>query len=229
MSSITQTKTGSQGFLAKVFGFMFLALAVSSITALLFANNHDLMATLISKTAEGKQSLSWMGWLVMLAPLGFVIIMSFGYQSLPKPVLTALFLIYAAITGISLSFILLAYTPGSIVSCFVSAAVMFGLMGIYGYKTKKDLTSMGSILFMCLIGLIVAMLINMLLHSGMMDYIISIVGVIVFCGLTAYDVQKLKEMEGDDKDSIMGALALYLDFLNLFLFLLRLFGVSSKD
>jgi FtsH-binding integral membrane protein len=134
--------------------------------------------------------------------------------------------------GMSLSFIFLAYTMGSIVGVFVSSAAMFGLMAIMGYTTNTDLTKMGSILMMALIGIIVASLINMFLKSDGMSYIISIVSVIIFTGLTAYDVQKLKNIgagveygtEATAKLSIIGALTLYLDFINLFLALLRLFG-----
>lgn len=171
----------------------------------------------------------------MFAPIGFVLLMSFGFQRLSAPALTALFLVYSAINGISFSFILLAYTAGSVIGCFASAAVMFGVMAVMGYTTDKDLTGFGRIMMMGLIGILVAMLINFFLKSGTMDYIISIIGVMVFTGLTAYDVQKLKrigagmEYEGvgvanTKKVSILGALSLYLDFINIFLFLLRLFG-----
>ena len=175
----------------------------------------------------------------MFAPLGFVLLMSFGYARLSAPVLLTLFLAYSAINGISFSFILLQFTAGSVLGCFLSAAAMFGIMAVMGYTTNKDLTSFGRIMMMGLIGIIVASLINLFLHSGTMDYIISFIGVMVFTGLTAYDVQKLKHIgEGSEyqgapaveikKRSIMGALTLYLDFINLFLFLLRLFG-SRRD
>ncbi len=165
--------------------------------------------------------------------------MSFGYARLSAPVMLVLFIAYSAINGISFSFILLAYTAGSVLGCFLSAAAMFGIMAVLGYTTNKDLTSFGRIMMMGLIGIIVASLINLFLHSGTMDYIISFIGVMVFTGLTAYDVQKLKHIgEGSEyegapaveikKRSIMGALTLYLDFINLFLFLLRLFG-SRRD
>jgi len=218
----------SQSFLARVFMLMFVALGISAFFAISFGNSPDLMATLMTKMPDKKISLTALGWVVMFAPLIFVMIMSFGYQSLSKPSLMLLFMLYAAINGISLSFILLAYTTASLVGCFLSAAAMFGIMGAWGYVTKQDLTSWGSILFTALIGIIMSLLINTWLHSHILDYIISIIGVIVFCALTAYDVQKLKSMAYDDKAAIMGALELYLDFLNLFLFLLRLFG-ASKD
>ena len=225
---MTGSFASSQSFLARVFMLMFIALGVSAFFAISFGNSPDLMATLMTKMPDKKISLTALGWVVMFAPLIFVMIMSFGYQSLSKPSLMLLFMLYAAINGISLSFIMLAYTTASLVGCFLSTAAMFGVMGAWGYITKKDLSSWGSILFTALIGIIISLFINMWLHSHMLDYIISIIGVVVFCALTAYDVQKLKSMAYDDKAAIMGALELYLDFLNLFLFLLRLFG-SSKD
>ncbi|MCW3120184.1 MAG: Bax inhibitor/YccA family protein [Chitinophagaceae bacterium] len=225
-------QTGVKKFMANVFSYMFIALAVSALFAYLFANNTELMAYLINQTTGGLNAL---GYIVMFAPLGFVLLMSFGYARLSAPVLLMLFILYSAITGISFSFILLQYTPGSVLGCFLSAAAMFGVMAVMGYTTNKDLTSFGRIMMMGLIGIIIASLINLFLQNGTMDYIISFIGVMVFTGLTAYDVQKLKhigqgiEYEGAPavevkKRSIMGALTLYLDFINLFLFILRLFG-----
>ena len=222
--------------MANVFTYMFVALGVSALFAYLFASNSELLAYLVN-TTTGR--LNPLGWIVMLAPLGFVLIMSFGYARLSAPALLILFILYSVLTGISLSFILLVYTSSSVLGCFLSAAVMFGVMAVMGYTTNKDLTSFGRIMFMGLIGIVIASLINIFLRSDTMDYIISFIGVMVFTGLTAYDVQKLKHIgEGTEyegapvvevkKRSIMGALTLYLDFLNLFLFLLRLFG-SRRD
>lgn len=227
-SAMTSSFSSSQSFLARVFMLMFIALGVSAFFAISFGNSPDLMATLMTRMPDKKMSLTALGWVVMFAPLLFVFIMSLGYSSLSKTSLMLLFMLYAAINGISLSFIMLAYTTASLVGCFLSAAAMFGVMGAWGYITKKDLSSWGSILFTALIGIIISLFINMWLHSHIFNYIISIIGVIVFCALTAYDVQKLKSMAYDDKSAIMGALELYLDFLNIFLFLLRLFG-ASKD
>lgn len=227
-SAMTSSFSSSQSFLARVFMLMFIALGVSAFFAISFGNSPDLMATLMTRMPDKKISLTALGWVVMFAPLLFVFIMSLGYSSLSKTSLMLLFMLYAAINGISLSFIMLAYTTASLVGCFLSAAAMFGVMGAWGYITKKDLSSWGSILFTALIGIIISLFINMWLHSHIFNYIISIIGVIVFCALTAYDVQKLKSMAYDDKSAIMGALELYLDFLNIFLFILRLFG-ASKD
>lgn len=216
-----------KNFMANVFTFMFIALGISALVAYLFASNTEWIIALASNKI--------LIYAVMFAPLAFVLLMSFGYHRLSAPVLTALFILYAAINGISFAFILLVYSVGSIVACFLSASAMFAVMAFMGYTTKKDLTSFGRIMIMGLIGILIASLINFFMKSDTMDYIISFVGVMVFTGLTAYDVQKLKnigmgiEMEGTPavevrKRSIMGALTLYLDFINLFLMLLRLFG-----
>ncbi len=225
-------QTRVKSFMANVFALMFLALGLSALFAYLFSQNLEWLFYLIDATT-GK--LNILGWIVMLAPLGFVLLMSFAYSRLSAPVLMLLFVLYSMINGISFSFILLAYTANSVFGCFLSAAAMFGVMAVMGYTTKTDLTKMGRILIMGLIGIIIASLINLFLKSDSMGYIISIIGVIVFTGLTAYDVQKLKNIgmgvEYNNvpaaevkKISILGALTLYLDFVNLFLFLLRLFG-----
>ncbi|MBO9633362.1 MAG: Bax inhibitor-1/YccA family protein [Chitinophagaceae bacterium] len=225
-------KSIAKNFIANVFMWMFVGLALSAVFALLFMNNSNLLLYLVN-LETGK--LNILGWVTMLAPLGFVMLMSFAFNRLSAPVITLLFLLYSAINGISFSFILLQYTANSVVGCFASAAAMFGIMAVMGYTTNKDLTSFGRILTMALIGIVVAMLINIFLKSDTMGYVISIIGVGVFTGLTAYDVQKLKrigegvEYEGvpaeqTKKLAIMGALTLYLDFINIFLFLLRIFG-----
>lgn len=230
----SRTHSVSKTFFANVFLWMFGALTISAIFAYLFATSSDLMSYLIS-TETGRAKLTGIGWLTLFAPIGFVMLMSLGWQRLSAPAMAGFFIAYAAVTGVSLSFILLAYTAGSVVTCFLSAAAMFGVMAVMGYTTNKDLTSFGRILIMGLIGIVVASLINFFFQSPAMDYIISLVGVAVFTGLTAYDVQKLKrvsmglEYEGVGaanarKLSILGALTLYLDFINLFLMLLRLFG-----
>ncbi|NCI47551.1 Bax inhibitor-1/YccA family protein [Sediminibacterium soli] len=234
--TIVQERTGARKFMANVFSLMFLALGVSALFAFLFSNNLNLLAYLIKADGTG---LNPLGYIVMFAPLAFVLLMSFGYNRLPAPLMLGLFIAYAAINGISFGFILLIYTTGSVVACFLSAAAMFGVMAFMGYTTDKDLTSFGRIMTMGLIGIVIASLINLFMKSDSMGYVISFIGVLVFTGLTAYDVQKLKYIgEGIEhngvaavevkKRSIMGALTLYLDFINLFLMLLRLFG-SRRD
>jgi FtsH-binding integral membrane protein len=225
----TQTQVG-RSFLAGVFTWMGIALGISAVTAYVFGTTPEYMSYLVNANTRG---LSGLGYFVMFAPLGFVLLMSFGYQKLSSTALTFLFLIYSVIMGISLSFIFLAYTHSSIFQIFVVSALMFGFMGLVGYTTKTDLTKMGSLLIMALIGVIIASIVNFFIHSEGMGYIISIITVIIFVGLTAYDVQKLKNIgasgveygsESTAKLSILGALTLYLDFINLFLALLRLFG-----
>jgi FtsH-binding integral membrane protein len=170
-------------------------------------------------------------WVVMLAPLAFVMVLSFGINKLSVPAAQAAFWGFAAIMGVSLSSIFLVYTDASIAKVFFITAATFGAMSLYGYTTKRDLTQMGSFLFMGLIGLIIASIVNIFMQSSMMEFIISAVGVLIFVGLTAYDTQKIKEgyneASGSEmlaKGAIMGALSLYLDFINLFMMLLRLFG-----
>ncbi|MCC6252232.1 MAG: Bax inhibitor-1/YccA family protein [Bacteroidia bacterium] len=224
----SQSKTNVQSFMTGVFSWMFLALIITSVTAWWFASDSSLIGMLVSE--EGKMSL--LGWVVMLSPIGFVLLMSFGFNKFSYSTLLILFLTYSAIVGVSLSFILLVYTLSSIFKTFVITAAMFGTMAVVGYTTKTDLTAFGRIMMMGLIGIIIATLINFFMHSSTLDYIISYVGVAVFTGLTAYDVQKLKMIgqgttygdESSKKLAIMGALTLYLDFINLFLMLLRLFG-----
>jgi FtsH-binding integral membrane protein len=224
-------RTIAKSFLANVFAWMFAGLFLTGIVAYWFGSDISHTQFMVQQTPRGN-AISPLGWLVVFAPLGFVFLMSLGFRRLSAPMMSFLFIVYSIVNGISLSFIFLEYTSGSIAACFFSAAAMFGVMAVMGYTTKKDLTGFGSILIMALIGLLVAMLINMFLHSSGLDYIISFIGVLVFVGLTAYDVQKLKNigMGADMADataqkmSIMGALTLYLDFINIFLFLLRLFG-----
>ncbi|MEO6838638.1 MAG: Bax inhibitor-1/YccA family protein [Ginsengibacter sp.] len=225
-------QTRAKSFIANVFLFMFIALGVSAFVAWQFSINQQLMSYLVGPTG-----LTGLGMVTMFAPIGFVLIMSFGFQRLSATALMALFIAYAIINGMAFSFIIMAYTPGSILGCFLSASAMFGIMAVMGYTTSQDLTKFGRILMMGVIGVLVAMVINYFLHSSQLDYIISIVGVMVFTALTAYDVQKLKRIgEGLDSNgqalsagsakklSIFGALTLYLDFINIFLFLLRMFG-----
>ncbi len=219
----------SKTFISSVFSWMFAALAITSVVSYYFGNSMELMSYLINVDGGG---LTILGYAAMFSPLAFVLIMSFGLNRISYPVLLFLFLLFAAVMGMSISFIFLAYTSSSIFTTFIAASAMFGVMSVVGYTTSTDLTKFGSIMTMGLVGIIIASLINMFMHSGTMDYIISFVGVLVFTGLTAYDVQKLKNIGAGielgsataSKLVIMGALNLFLDFINLFLMLLRLFG-----
>jgi hypothetical protein len=220
----------SKSFMSSVFSWMFIALLISAIMAYAFSQSEELLKLLIN-FETGK--LNIFGYVTLFAPLLFVMAIGMGFNRFSYPVILILFLAFATINGISLSFIFLAYNLGTIYTTFGIAAVTFGVMAVAGYTTKKDLTGFGSIMFMGLIGIIIASVVNFFLHSSQMDYIISFIGVLVFTGLTAYDVQKLKvigsgvafeEKQTANKLAIMGALNLYLDFINLFLFLLRIFG-----
>ncbi len=221
--SIDTTRT----FITGVFTWMFLALTVTAITAYIFASDPELIGLLVKETG-----MSTLGYVVMFAPLGFVLLMGMGFARLSAGLITLLFAVFAVLMGMSLSFIFLAYTLGSIYTTFAITAGMFGIMAFTGYTTKTDLTKFGSLMIMALVGIIIASIVNLFMRSSMMEYIISFIGVLVFTGLTAYDVQKLKRIgegavygaESTKKLMIMGALTLYLDFINLFLFLLRFLG-----
>jgi FtsH-binding integral membrane protein len=175
-------------------------------------------------------------WIVMLAPLGFVFALGFGIQRMSAGTATLLFWIYAAAMGLSLGAIFLVYTGTSIARVFFITAATFGAMSLYGYTTGTDLSRFGSFLLMGLIGIVIASLINLFIESSALQFAISIIGVIVFVGLTAYDTQRIKGMylESDageiaDKKAVLGALALYLDFINLFMMLLQLFGQRREN
>ncbi|MBO0346762.1 Bax inhibitor-1/YccA family protein [Roseibium limicola] len=170
-------------------------------------------------------------WVVMLAPLGMVMFLSFRIQSMSASAARTTFLVYAAVMGISLSSIFLVYTGGSIARVFFITSAAFAGLSLFGYTTKKNLSGMGSFLMMGLIGIVIASIVNIFLGSSALQFAISVIGVLVFAGLTAYDTQQIKEMyfhgdgeEASMKKSIMGALRLYLDFINMFLMLLQLFG-----
>ena len=174
-------------------------------------------------------------WVVILAPLAAVFFLSFRIQSMSVAAAQTTFWVYAGLVGLSLSTIFLVYTAQSIVQTFFITAAAFGALSLYGYTTKRDMTGMGTFLFMGVIGLIIAMVVNIFLASPALQFAISAIGVLVFAGLTAYDTQKIKEMyyEGDEvlvagRKAIMGALTLYLDFINLFLFMLRFLGNRNE-
>ncbi|MDY0015440.1 MAG: Bax inhibitor-1/YccA family protein [Bacteroidales bacterium] len=223
---LLENKTLSKKFMTNVFTWMFAGLMITAAIAWLFANS-SLINLLLSETG-----LSMLGWVVMLSPLLMVIFMSFGFQRMSFTVLITLFILYSVLMGASLSFILLVYTAQSIAITFVIASGMFGVMAVAGYTTSVDLTKFGSILFMALIGLIIAIVVNLFMKSSGLEWIITIAGVLIFTGLTAWDVQRMKkasyiEMIGTEtgnKMALMGALSLYLNFINLFLFLLRFIG-----
>jgi uncharacterized protein len=175
-------------------------------------------------------------WIVMLAPLGFVLVLSFGIQRMNAATAMVLFWSYAAVMGLSLGSIFLVYTETSIARVFFITAATYGVMSLYGYTTRSDLSGFGTFLLMGLIGIVIASIVNIFVGSSALQFAISIIGVIVFVGLTAYDTQRIRQMylESDtseiaNKKAVLGALALYLDFINLFMMLLQLFGQRRQN
>ena len=223
---------GLRSYMLKVYNYMASALVLTGFVALLTAKFAVVSFEPLIYSNFGKTLYqSGLAWVVMLAPLGVVFYMSFGIAKMSASKAQTVFWIFAALMGLSLSSIFIAYTEASIARVFFITAGTFGAMSIYGYSTKRDLTKFGSFLMMGLIGIIIASLVNLFMKSAMMYFVISILGVLIFVGLTAYDTQKIKNMylvsdsgELMGKKAVMGALTLYLDFINLFIMLLRLFG-----
>ncbi|MBO9701069.1 MAG: Bax inhibitor-1/YccA family protein [Sporocytophaga sp.] len=216
--------TMSQSFMANVFIWMSAGLVMTAAISFLFAHNASLLSLLINE-----RGWSIFGYIVLFAPIGFVLLMNFAFEKLSYGMLVLLFMTYSALMGMSLSVIFLVYTAGSIYSIFFVTAGMFAVTAIYGYTTKTDLTRIGNLLMMALFGIIIASVINMFLQSDTLSYIMSIVSVVVFTGLTAYNVQSMKDIYNDGSEragklAIIGAMSLYINFINLFLALLRLFG-----
>ncbi|HMI95801.1 MAG TPA: Bax inhibitor-1/YccA family protein [Micropepsaceae bacterium] len=221
---------GLRAYMLRVYNYMLMGLGLTGLTAW-FTASTPAFAQLFFTQAAGGYSLSGLGWIVLLAPLALVFFISFRIQQMSFATAQATFWVYAGLMGIGLTPILLLYTGASVAQVFFTTAATFGAMSLWGYTTKRDLSGFGSFLFMGLIGILIASVVNMFLQSGMMQWIISVLGVLIFTGLTAYDTQSIKEtyFVGDDgtvtgKKAIMGALRLYLDFINLFLMLLRLMG-----
>lgn len=212
-------------FLAKVFNWMAVGLALTAGLAFAVANSPAAQQLIFGNKL--------VFYALIFAELGMVLYLSARIEKMTAITATALFLIYSALNGVTMAAILLMYTAASVATTFAVAGGMFAAMAVYGTVTKKDLTGMGSFMFMGLVGIILASLVNMFMHSPAVEWAISVIGVIVFTGLTAYDIQKISRYgsnvmsEGDvaiRKGAIMGALSLYLDFINLFLSLLRLLG-----
>lgn len=231
---IIENAEASRRFIANVFMWMFVALGISALFTYTFAFNPQL-SSLLRDPETGKSNL--LGMAVMFAPLIFILVVRFSFNKLSFIALALIFVAFSAIMGMSLSYIFYVYSVGTISSVFITTSVVFGVMAVGGYITHQDLTKFGSIMIMLLIGILVATVLNMFIfQSSALDLIISYVGVAVFVGLTAYDVQKLKRIGagvelGDvsaKKLAIMGALTLYLDFVNLFLMLLRVFGGNRR-
>jgi FtsH-binding integral membrane protein len=232
---------GLRAYMLRIYNYMVLGLAITGFAALgvymLSVTNDPALAVLkvrsIMLTNVGYALfVSPLKWAVILAPLALVFFLSFRIQNMRPATAQITFWIYAALVGVSLGSIFLIYTHTSIVRVFFITAASFGALSLWGYTTQRDLTGMGSFLLMGLFGIIIASLVNVFVASTMLQWAISVIGVLVFAGLTAYDTQRLKAeymygaMDGDvmERSAIMGALTLYLDFLNLFTMLLSLFG-----
>ena len=226
---------GLRAYMLKVYNYMASGILLTGLVALLSFKMSvvtDANGSITALTQIGNALYhSGLKWIVMLAPLGVVLYMSFGINKMSAAKAQSTFWVFASLMGLSLSSIFLIYTGMSITRVFFITAGTFGAMSIYGYTTKRDLTKLGSFLMMGLIGIIIASLVNIFMKSSMMYFVISILGVLIFVGLTAYDTQKIKNMysasdtgEIIGKKAVMGALTLYLDFINLFIMLLRLFG-----
>ena len=208
----------------KVYVWMTLALVITGVTAYGVATSPGLMMAIATNKL--------LFWGLIIAEFGLVVAISAAINKLSLTTATLLFVLYSVINGATLSFIFAIYTMSSIASVFFITAGTFAVMAVIGYTTKKDLTSMGKILFMALIGIIIATIVNIFLKSTGLQMIVSYLGVLIFVGLTAYDSQKIKQMllmapdagEGAQKIALLGALSLYLDFVNLFIYLLRIFG-----
>ncbi len=212
-----------RAYVQRVYAWMVGGLLVTGVTAFAASSSETLMAAIFG---------SPLMWVVMLAPLAMVFFLSMRIDRMQPSTAAGTFLAYSLVNGLSFSVIFLAYDLGSIFQVFVIAAGMYAAAAAYGFLTKRDLTGMGSFLFMGLVGLIIASVVNIFLGSGPLDFAISVIGVLIFTGLTAYEMNKIKEQavvmyagEGlAQKRAIIGALSLYLNFINLFLYLLRLFG-----
>jgi FtsH-binding integral membrane protein len=238
-SAVGVIDEGLRAFMIRVYNYMAIGLVLTGVAAYgVFSaavssvpTEYALRGGIYLTSFGAAIYTSPLMWLIILAPLGLVFFLSFRIGRMSVSAAQTTFWVYSALVGISLSTIFLVYTMASITQVFFITAAMFGAMSLWGYTTQRDLTGMGSFLFMGLIGIIIASLVGLFWQSSALQFAISVIGVIVFTGLTAYDTQKIKEMYyvGDDgtvagRKAIMGALSLYLDFINLFMMLLRLFG-----
>jgi hypothetical protein len=217
---------GLRSYMLQVYNYMGLGLAITGAVAFLVAATPALYVPIFTSPLK---------WVVMLAPLGFVFFLGARINSMSVSAAQLTFWLFAAVMGVSMASIFLVFTHESIARVFFITAATFGAMSLYGYTTSRDLSGWGSFLFMGLIGIIIASLVNLFVGSSALQFAVSVIGVLVFTGLTAYDTQRIKEMyyEMDAADvatrkAIMGALSLYLSFINLFMMLLQLFGTQRQ-
>ena len=222
---------GLRSYMLSIYNYMASGVLLTGVVALLLASNPALMNQFFAQGANGRFGPTILGWIAMLSPLAIVLVMNFGVNRLSEGTLRLTFFAFAALMGVSMSTIFLAYTGQSIAQTFFVTAASYGALSLYGYTTKRDLSAIGKFLIMGVIGLLIAMIANMFIHSGPMQLVINVVGVLIFAGLTAYDTQRLKslyfQVAGSDfmgKSAILGALTLYLNFINMFQFLLSIMG-----
>lgn len=228
----TAVDAGLRAYMLRIYNYMASALAVTGIVALFTATSPTLLAMFYNVQGGQVIGLNGLGWLVMFAPIGLVMWLGMGLERMSVTTAQAIYWSYAVLIGLSLSTIFLAFTGESIARAFFITAGTFGAMSLYGYTTKRDLTGMGSFLIMGLIGLLIASVVNIFLQSSGLMFATSVMGVLIFVGLTAWDTQRLKVMyyhigggaEMVAKASILGALNLYMDFINIFIYLLRFIG-----
>ena len=227
---------GLRAHMVRVYNYMASGLALSGIVAFALFNSAELAGLFFQVTPRGQVvGLNMLGWVAIFAPLGLLLLTSFRAAKMSVMSVQAVYWAVTALMGVSLSLLLFRYTGASVARTFFVTAASFGALSLYGYTTKRDLTAMGKFLFMGVIGLVLASLVNMFFPSGTMSFIISAAGVLIFSGLIAYDTQRIKEQYADawgtdaaEKVAIFGALSLYLDFVNLFQFLMSFMG-QSRD
>jgi len=221
---------GLRAHMLRVYNYMASGLALTGIVAYVVANT-ELFSLFYTATPRGGYGATGLGWIAMLAPLAFVFFLSFRIDRIKASTAQTIFWVFAGVMGLSMASIFLVFTGASIARVFFITAGTFAGMSLWGYTTKRDLSGFGSFLFMGLIGIIIAGLVNIFLQSSALQFAISVIGVLVFVGLTAYDTQRIKSDYAEHYDhevlgklAVMGALSLYLDFINMFTMLLQLFG-----
>jgi FtsH-binding integral membrane protein len=223
MTTTYLTASAINEAMTRVYRNMFLAVVVSMLTAALVSSSAGLMMFLFTGV---------MKWITIFSPLVFILLLSFGLDKLTKEQATIALYSFAAVWGVSMAAVFVIFTVGSIVSAFMGAAILFGVMSFYGYFTKRDLTSIGQFMFIGLIAIIIASIANIFIGSSVMAMVISALAIVIFLGLTAYDTQNIREMvsvaDGTGKEEIIGALSLYINFINIFLSLLQLFGNKNE-
>lgn len=226
-----QIDVGLRQYMLRVYNYMASGLALTGIFAALVAGTPAIQAIFFQMTPNGGVAPTLLGWVAIVGPVLMVLGLSFGINRMTARTAQSLFWVYAALMGVSLSSLFAVYTGVSITRTFFVTAASFAGLSLWGYTTKRDLSGFGSFLIMGLFGIIIASVVNLFLASSMLQFVVSVIGVFVFAGLTAYDTQKIKVMyyEADDsetagKKAVMGALTLYLDFINLFLMMLRFMG-----